>query len=443
MLVGLNVAYSYLLGAVLSWGIIGPALISQGLAVGLQPYEGKWGGYTVYTSMSSKDLVHSPSPRYWLLWPGIMIMLCASIAELLVLYKIVLKGCKTAFRETKTNILIARANKTPFAMFQSTGLDSKEGSVRWWMWAPETLILVVLTCVVLSLQYHMDIGTSLISLLFGLVLSFLSIQVAGVVDQVPTTAVSKATQLILAGVTKGNYALADARRINIAGAQIAGGGSYAATEMMADFRVGFLLNTPVLQQFLAQIVGNIFAIFLSPGVFILFAKAYPCIIDTTIETCAFAVPAASAWKSLAVAVTSNTLPIPLSSGITAIVLGVLSVVMVFFRHFVLTGSRAKYANWLPNMSVIGLAMIIPSTCLNIVRFLIFVGFSELTKSRPWLWEPHSHLSGRKNIQSLQIHMCTRFQLDVLLEKALGVFLTLYFNWRISEVLHMDRTLLVH
>ena len=368
MLVGMNVAYSYLFGAVLSWGIIGPSLIAQGLAVGRQPYEGKWASYTVYTSMSSKDYINSPSPRYWLLWPGIMIMLCASIAELLVLYKVIATGCKTAFKETRSNAMKKRGGKTPYSFFQNTRIDSQEGTVRWWMWAPETLILIILTCVILSLQYHMDIGTSLISLLFGLVLSFLSIQVAGVVDQVPTTAVSKATQLILAGVTKMHYTIPDAQRINIAGAQIAGGGSYAATEMMADFRVGFLLQTPVLQQFLAQIVGNIFAIFLSPGVFILFAKAYPCIIDTTIETCAFAVPAASAWKSLAVAVTSKTLPIPLSSGITAIVLGVLSILMVVFRHFYLTGARAKHAKWLPNMSVIGLAMIVPSTCLNIVSF---------------------------------------------------------------------------
>ncbi|KAH6714629.1 OPT oligopeptide transporter protein-domain-containing protein [Leptodontidium sp. MPI-SDFR-AT-0119] len=366
MLVGLNVAYSYLLGAVLAWGIIGPALVHQGLAVGLKPFVGtKWASYTIYTSLVSKDLINKPSPRYWLLWPGIMIMLCASLAELFVQYRIIGRGFMTGVKSVKESIAGIREKRLNFSPFTSVRLNGEGEKILWWMWAPETIVIAVLTCVILSLQYQMDIQTSIVSLLFGVILSFLSIQVAGVIDNVPTTAISKATQLILAGVTKGHYTIPTAQRINISGAQIAGGAAYAATELMADFRVGFLLGTPIVQQFIAQILGNIFAIFLSPAVFILFTKAYPCILDTTIDTCGFAVPAASAWKSIAIAVTSPTLPIPLESGICAIVLGIFSIVLVVIRHFYLVGSRAKYVPYVPNMSVVGLSMILPATCYNI------------------------------------------------------------------------------
>ncbi|PVH77466.1 OPT superfamily oligopeptide transporter [Cadophora sp. DSE1049] len=366
MLVGPTVAYSYLLGAVLAWGIIGPALVHQGLAVGLRPYVGtKWASYTIYTSLSSKDLINEPSPRYWLLWPGIMIMLCASFAELFVQYKIISHGFMTGVKGIKESLSSSRKPRCAFFFFTSTKSDGKTERIKWWMWAPETVVIAILTCVVLSLQYQMDVQTSIVSLLFGVVLSFLSIQVCGVIDNVPTTAISKATQLVLAGVTKGHYTIPTAQRINISGAQIAGGAAYAATELMADFRVGFLLGTPIVQQFMAQILGNIFAIFLSPAVFILFAKAYPCILDTTIDTCAFAVPAASAWKSIAIAVTGSSLPIPLGSGICAVVLGAFSIILVVFRHFYLTGSRSKYVAYIPNMSVVGLSMILPATCYNI------------------------------------------------------------------------------
>lgn len=413
MIVGPNVAASYLLGAVLSYGIIGPILVSQGIAFGSNPFEGKWASYTIYSSLSSKDYVNAPSPRYWLLWPGVMIMLCASFAELFVHYKSLTIGAKTAFRETKSTISKLQQRKvTSSSVFGVSKLDGVDEKIRWWMWAPGTVILVILTCVILALQYQMDIATSVVSLLFGVLLSFLSIQVAGVIDQVPTTAVSKATQLVLAGVTKGHYSITASQRINIAGAQIAGGASYAATELMQDFRVGYLLGTPVLQQFLAQIMGNVFAIFLSPGIFILFQAAYPCILDTSIETCPFSVPAAAGWKAIAVAVTSSTNVIPVGSGICAIVLGVFSVFLTAFRHFYLVGPRAKYAIWVPNMSVIGLSMIIPATCFNTVSYSYNNNGLRADKCRQSPLEQQLPISGRRNIPSQQI--CTFMPLPLVL-----------------------------
>jgi len=81
MLVGLNVAFSFLGGSVLAWGIIGPALVHNGAAWGVDISEDdpNWKGLMSFASLgkaaSNKD---NPSPRYWLLWPGVLLMIAVS-----------------------------------------------------------------------------------------------------------------------------------------------------------------------------------------------------------------------------------------------------------------------------------------------------------------------------------------------------------------------------
>jgi uncharacterized oligopeptide transporter (OPT) family protein len=309
------------------------------------------------------------------------VMLCASIAEVLVQYKVIGTALKVGWRELRRTIAKTTRNQVQLkrslaGIFTSSSEDLTEQQIRWWMWLPGTVVFVVLTCLVLALQYQMDVGTSIIALIFGFILSFMAIQCQGAVDQQPTTAITKAVQLVLGGVTKNQgYSVATAQQINIVGAQVAGAASVASTELLSDFRVGFLLRTPVRQQYVAQILGNIVAIFLSPALFILFVKAYPCIIDSNSDTCAFTVPSASAWRAIALAITSNdTSPIPRSSGICALILGIFTVLLVTFRCFYLTGKKEKFRIYVPNMAVIGLSFVIPATCYNIVSVirLLFV-----------------------------------------------------------------------
>ena len=77
MLSGINASWSFFGGAILAWGIIAPSLVKNGLAVGKHPYP-DFPELVSYTSLSFKNpeaYIHSPSPRYWLLWPGVLMML--------------------------------------------------------------------------------------------------------------------------------------------------------------------------------------------------------------------------------------------------------------------------------------------------------------------------------------------------------------------------------
>ena len=121
------------------------------------------------------------------------------------------------------------------------------------------------------------------------------------------------------------------------------------------------LRTPPNQQWLAQGLGTIVAVFLAPALFVLFSKAYPCILNADALTCQFSAPSVAAWKAVAVAMTDPTFPVPTSSGIFAIVFGIFGIAMIFIRHYAYRGTWEKYRVYHPNMMCVGLAFTLPQT----------------------------------------------------------------------------------
>lgn len=143
-----------------------------------------------------------------------------------------------------------------------------EDQVSFVMWAPPLLVTIVVTCVILGLQYHLDVGMSLLAILLGFIFAFLAIQCNGATDITPLTTAAKATQLILGGATSSQgYAMHVAQKLNLIGGAVASGAAGQATDLVVDFRVGFLLRTPPKQQWIAQALGSVVAMFMAPGMF--------------------------------------------------------------------------------------------------------------------------------------------------------------------------------
>lgn len=77
MLAGLNSSLSFLGGAFLAWAVIGPSLIATGQAKGRVLEEMVPTSAMSFISMSYKPAtmaINEASPRYWLLWPGVLLM---------------------------------------------------------------------------------------------------------------------------------------------------------------------------------------------------------------------------------------------------------------------------------------------------------------------------------------------------------------------------------
>lgn len=74
MLSGMNASWSFFAGAVLGWGIIAPSTIHTGVAFGKPASEDY--PLITYQSLNLANIelyAKTPSPRYWLLWPGGML----------------------------------------------------------------------------------------------------------------------------------------------------------------------------------------------------------------------------------------------------------------------------------------------------------------------------------------------------------------------------------
>lgn len=147
-----------------------------------------------------------------------------------------------------------------------------------------------------------------------------------------------------------------------------------------------------MKQWIAQAIGQVVAVFLAPGMYILFATAYPCIVKPIKgEHCQFPVPSVTAWAAVARAVTNPSgIAISTSSGVFAIVMGVVCVVQAFVRHFYLTGSREKYRQYLPNWGAVALAFVLPTPVFTNAGVLGAI-FSALWKKYfPKNWEIYAY-----------------------------------------------------
>nr|OQO18178.1 hypothetical protein B0A51_14125 [Rachicladosporium sp. CCFEE 5018] len=383
--VGINTAVSYYAGSILAWGIIGPSLIHTGAAWGKQiaPKDPDWDRYMSFGSLSAaasnKD---HPSPRFWLLWPGVLLMIVVSFTELFLQYKLFGFIAKAIWRGSCEwlNTQYSKRKGKQHAFLSRQGVQDESDlvedpalpheQVKWWMWLPLLVLVIIMTCVVMGVQFEMPVGMSLLAVFLAFFFSFLAVQCAGVTDITPLTAASKASQIVLGGATKGeHWATSKAQRLNLLGGSIASMGANQASDLVGDFRVGFLLRTPPTQQWIAQGLGTIVAVFLAPALYILFVKAYPCVIDPEAETCPFAGPSIAAWRAVAVAVTDPVFPVPRTSGIFAIVFACFGGFMSIVRHYGYKGKMAKYRVYHPNFMCIGLAFTMVQTYYGLAMII--------------------------------------------------------------------------
>ncbi|KAF8599334.1 OPT superfamily oligopeptide transporter [Ceratobasidium sp. AG-I] len=387
MLSGLNASWSFMLGSVLAWGVIGPTLVKQGKAFGA-PKNPDIPGWIGYTGMSSKDYINRPSPRYWLLWPGVFLMVCYSFAEVAYSAPIFWKAMKSAYTDTsyKLRERKARKNGVEFTEPKPEGYDMmddpapKEEQVPLWAWVIGLTLSAIGTLVVGHFQFHLNAGVGIVSLLLAFIFAFIGVQSSGTTDVNPVGVIAKASQLVIGGITKGQgIPLHEAQLANLVAGSVAGQAASHAVDMTGDLKTGHLLRASPKAMFWAQVVGSGIGIWLSVGLFVLFATAYPCLTDLEAECTAFGMPAVAAWRSVTIAVTSPTLPIPKSSGMTAIGMGIAAAATVVIKYqFV----PEKYHKYIPNWNGIGLGLVVPQTYYPIAMIVGAHVAHTWTKRRP-------------------------------------------------------------
>ncbi|TVY28884.1 putative metal-nicotianamine transporter [Lachnellula hyalina] len=195
MLVGTNVATYHFIGALLAWGIAGPLLVSYGFAFGT---EMNGTGLASYITISDEfSNAGHPSPRYWLLWPGITCMIAVSLTELACQWRVFwysgkLMWCNLSHLISLASMLIRGKRELPLENIAKPDAiedpTSAEDQIKTWMWLPGLLVTIILACMVMKFQYSMPVRETFIALFMAFLFSFLAVQSTGATGktQAPT-----------------------------------------------------------------------------------------------------------------------------------------------------------------------------------------------------------------------------------------------------------------
>ncbi|KAG8955125.1 hypothetical protein FRC04_009582 [Tulasnella sp. 424] len=381
MLSGLNASWSFLGGSILAWGIIAPALIATGKAVAVDISD----EFPLKSMQAMKfktfdDYLYAPSPRYWLLWPGVLIMLVFSFVELGMSSGSLIRAAGGLRTTIRNRVERYRNRNDPNAVYIDEDDNDPcppEDRVPNYAWIGAIALSMLLSLTLISTQFNMNVGEVILANILGFIFSFIGVQSAGDTDINPISTVAKASQLIFGGVAKGQgLGQVDGMRLNLVGGIVAGGAAAQSTDMTGDLKTGHLIGAKPKVQFVAQLVGSTVASFLTVGLFVLFTKASPCILYPPEDgVCAYGAPSVSAWAAVATAVTAPKLPIPPSSGYTAIGLSILAAICVIVKHLWIP---RKYWHWVPNWNAIGLGFVVPQ-----VFYSVAMGFGSIAY---YVWE---------------------------------------------------------
>lgn len=309
-IIGIRVGLTLLFGAALAWGGLAPWLIDNALVV-LAP--------------------NASGPQFaalveWLLWPGVSLMVCATLTSLSV-------RLLQMPRQRPTAPLASRAAhaRGRFSLAPACGL----------------LLSIALVVALQALLFGIDWWMALLSIPLAICLAVVAARVVGATGIAPIGAIGKLSQLSFGLVAPGQVA------INLMSANTAGGAAGQATDLMNDFKVGQAIGATPYKQLIAQCLGILIGSVAGVLVYLVLIPDP----QTLLLTEQWPAPAVATWKAVAQTLMQG--------------LGALSPEL---RWAIVAGSAAGVllgaldsllpqwvARWLPSTGALGLAFILPAS----------------------------------------------------------------------------------
>jgi uncharacterized oligopeptide transporter (OPT) family protein len=321
-LMGIRVATSVLLGALVNFAILAPIMIQRG---DIASYTAPSGAVV---AISRPEIVNQ-----WSLWWGVTMMVVGALVGLF------------AKPEIFTNAFRSLAKKA--APAESDPLRHIE--LPLWLSFVGVPILSVLGAWVTHQFFGVSWFLALISLPLIFLLTVISTNSMALTSWTPTGALSKITQFTMGAIDRVNPAT------NLIPATMTAEISSNASNLLSDIKPGYMLGAKPRQQAIGHLIG-IFAGTLAtiPLFFLLFLppNAEGVRSATTIISEQFPMPAAVQWKGVADLITNGLSQLPTSAVISMIVAAVLALVFEVLRI------RTKGAFPLSAVSI-GLGVILP------------------------------------------------------------------------------------
>ncbi len=311
VIVGFRTGAWMLLGAIAGWVILGLDITASGSAgIGKNNPDVAWFGPMVE----------------WLLWPGVAMLVTASLTALAFSAPAFIR----AFR--------GGADK-------DAGEDKTHDVPVKYLWAG----LVGLGAVVVlvgAFMFDMAPHIGLAAVALTILLAVVALRVTGETNITPVGGMGKVTQLTFGAIDPGNVAT------NLMAANITGGSSSQAADMMNDLKTGMMIGGSPKQQMIVQMFG-VFAGALAG------AAIYLVLVDDPIKqfpSDEWAAPAVLQWKAVAEVMKEGFDKLPAGVPMAILIASILGVVLASAEKL----AKPKVKKWLPSPAAIGISFCVPA-----------------------------------------------------------------------------------
>lgn len=329
-LMGFRVGWSLLLGAVLTYVVLGPQLVARGIVaeVGFKPIT----GWTVW--LGASILVANGLTTFAFQWRSLV----ASVGSLLRLLR--RKGAELVVDP----------------------LAAVEVPARWFAIG----VALIAPVVVFLAWYAFDIPlwVGLLALPLSMVMGTIAARVTGETDVTPTKALGPVTQLIFAGLLPGQVVP------NIMGANITGGIGLHAADLLTDLKAGYLLGARPR----AQLIGQLFGVIAGAAVVVpVFNLLVPD--AATLGSAEFPAPSSLVWANVTKMLVKGISALHPSAQWAALIGIVVGGGLGLIERAVPKARRA----WVPSAMGIGIAMVLPA--YNCVMMFLGALAAEVVQRR--------------------------------------------------------------
>ncbi len=310
-IMGLRVATSMVVGAVVYYGIIGPILVERGIA---EP------GY--------KGIVS------WVLWPATSMMVTSGLLSFGLRWRTVMRAFSGLGK--LAGGAVASDDNDPLARI--------EAPASWFLLG--TLVTGA-ACVWIG---HWLFGISwwmgILAVLVTFLLSIVAARATGETDVTPIGAMGKITQLIYGVLAPSNITT------NLMTASVTAGAASHAADLLTDLKSGYMLGGNPRKQTISQLFGVVAGTIISVPAYMFVVQRNPDVLGSE----ALPAPAAKVWAGVAELLAKGLDALP-AGAVWAIGIGaVVGIVLTLLEEF----SPPHVRKWLPSTTGLGIAGVIPA-----------------------------------------------------------------------------------
>lgn len=312
-IIGMRASWSVFLGGALAWGVLGPIALDAGMAEPGKADPGAgWFGPMIK----------------WMLWPGVAMMVTASM---------------TAFAFSWRSVLNAMRGARAAAGGSGAGA---EHDVPRRLFFGALLVALVASVVLQGLIFDIGVFVASVGVMLTFALAIVAGRVSGETGITPVGAMGKVTQLTFGAIAPGDPTA------NLMAANVTGGAASQCGDLLHDLKCGMMVGASPRYLAYAQVFGVLAGSLAGSAAYLLLVPDPKSMLLTD----EWAAPAVAQWKAVAELFMRGLEAIPPGATEAMAWAGGIGVVLAILEKVVPKG-RAR--SLIPSPTGIGIAIVIP------------------------------------------------------------------------------------